>query len=178
MMAILSVGAIIYDSEGKLLLQKRDLKRSIYFPGLWGVFGGACEKNENPSETIVREIYEELQISIASPKLFITMGINSLDLGSEQLKRHFYEMDINLFYNNKSYLKDLCNKIFDEHNTPIQSYTISEDYKADRFLFASSYPERPLKQTVEEFNNLPFRPDVLEKALFKNAQWILGDRVG
>ena len=49
---------------------------------------------------------------------------------------------------------------------------------ADRFLFASSYPERPLKQTVEEFNNLPFRPDVLEKALFKNAQWILGDRVG
>tara|TARA_Y100001960_G_C14700911_1_gene841576 strand:+ start:473 stop:925 length:453 start_codon:yes stop_codon:yes gene_type:complete len=92
MMAILSVGAIIYDSEGKLLLQKRDLKRSIYFPGLWGVFGGACEKNENPAETIVREIYEELQISIASPKLFITMGINSLDLGSEQLKIHFYEI--------------------------------------------------------------------------------------
>ena len=51
-------------------------------------------------------------------------------------------------------------------------------FMADRFLFASSYPERPLKQTVEEFNNLPFRPDVLEKALFKNAQWILGDRVG
>ena len=92
MMAILSVGAIIYDSKGKLLLQKRDLKKSIYFPGLWGVFGGACEKNESPSETIVREIYEELQISIAPPKLFITMEINSVDLGSEQRKRHFYEI--------------------------------------------------------------------------------------
>ena len=31
-MAILSVGAIIYDSKGELLLQKRDLKESIYFP--------------------------------------------------------------------------------------------------------------------------------------------------
>ena len=49
-------------------------------------------------------------------------------------------------------------------------------YMADRFLFASSYPERPLKQTVEEFKKLPFRSDVLEKALYRNAQWILGDR--
>ena len=92
-MAILSVGAIIYDSKGKLLLQKRDLKKSIYFPGLWGVFGGACEKNESPSEAIIREIYEELQISITPPKLFITIKINSVDLGSEQRKRHFYEIN-------------------------------------------------------------------------------------
>jgi ADP-ribose pyrophosphatase YjhB (NUDIX family) len=92
MMTILSVGAIIYDSEGKLLLQKRDLKKSIYFPGLWGVFGGACEKNEIPSETIVREISEELQISIDAPKLFITAEINSLDLGSDPRKRQFYEI--------------------------------------------------------------------------------------
>lgn len=92
-MASLSVGAIIYDSKGKLLLQKRDLKKSIYFPGLWGVFGGACEKNESPSETIIREIYEELQVSIAPPKLFITMEIHSLDLGSERRKRQFYEIN-------------------------------------------------------------------------------------
>jgi predicted TIM-barrel fold metal-dependent hydrolase len=45
---------------------------------------------------------------------------------------------------------------------------------ADRFLFSSSYPERPLKQTVEEFKQLSFTPDVLEKALYKNAEWILG----
>ena len=93
MMAISSVGAIIYDSKGKLLLQKRDLKKSIYFPGLWGVFGGACDKNENPSEAIIREIYEELKVSIAPPKLFITMESHSLDLGSEQRKRHFYEIN-------------------------------------------------------------------------------------
>lgn len=49
-------------------------------------------------------------------------------------------------------------------------------YMQDRFLFASSYPERPLKQTVDEFCRLPFEPKVLEKALYKNALWILGDR--
>lgn len=49
-------------------------------------------------------------------------------------------------------------------------------YMADRFLFSSSYPERPLAQTVEEFKRLPFEPDVLEKALYKNAQWILDDQ--
>lgn len=49
-------------------------------------------------------------------------------------------------------------------------------YMADRFLFATSYPSRPLKQSVEEFKQLPFEPDVLEKALYKNAEWLLGDR--
>jgi predicted TIM-barrel fold metal-dependent hydrolase len=49
-------------------------------------------------------------------------------------------------------------------------------YLSDRLLFASSYPSRPLKSSVEEFKQLPLRPDVLEKALHKNAEWILGDR--
>ena len=91
-MTILSVGAIIYDSEGKLLLQKRDLKQSIYFPGLWGVFGGVCDENESPSDAIIREIFEELRVSIAPPKLFTYVEINSLDMGSELRKRHFYEI--------------------------------------------------------------------------------------
>jgi predicted TIM-barrel fold metal-dependent hydrolase len=49
-------------------------------------------------------------------------------------------------------------------------------YLADRLLFASSYPSRPMKRSVEDFKRLPLRPEVLEKALYKNAQWILGDR--
>jgi len=49
-------------------------------------------------------------------------------------------------------------------------------YLADRLLFASSYPSRPLKRSVDDFKRLPFRPEVLEKALYKNAQWILGNR--
>jgi ADP-ribose pyrophosphatase YjhB (NUDIX family) len=89
-MAISSVGAIICDFKGKVLLQKRDVKKSIYFPGLWGVFGGACDKNERPSEAIIRETSEELQVNIAPPKLFLTMEIQSLVLGSQHRKRHFY----------------------------------------------------------------------------------------
>jgi hypothetical protein len=51
-------------------------------------------------------------------------------------------------------------------------------YLGDRLLFASSYPSRPLKRSVDDFKRLPLRPDVMEKALYKNAQWILGDRKG
>lgn len=49
-------------------------------------------------------------------------------------------------------------------------------YLSDRILFSSVYPSRPLKKSVEDFKRLPLQPDVLEKALYKNAQWILGER--
>ena len=46
----------------------------------------------------------------------------------------------------------------------------------DRLLFSSVYPSRPLKKSVEQFSRLPFREDVLEKALYNNAQWLLEER--
>lgn len=52
----------------------------------------------------------------------------------------------------------------------------ANSYLANRFLYASSYPSRPLKLTVENFTSLDFRPDVLEKAMWKNAHWLLEER--
>ena len=47
-------------------------------------------------------------------------------IGRDQRGRqHLHKMDINQFYKNGSYLRDLCNQFFDEHNVTIQSYTIS-----------------------------------------------------
>ena len=48
---IKSVGGIIF-VNGKYLVQLRDNKKNIFFPGFWGVFGGLVEKgsvlkNEN-----------------------------------------------------------------------------------------------------------------------------------
>ena len=40
-----SVGAIIYQGN-KYLIQKRSKKKKIYFPQLYGVFGGGVNKNE------------------------------------------------------------------------------------------------------------------------------------
>jgi len=47
-------------------------------------------------------------------------------------------------------------------------------YLQDRFLFATSYPFLAFKQTVDYFKGLPFRPEVLDKLLYKNAARLLG----
>ena len=43
-----------------------------------------------------------------------------------------------------------------------------------RMMFATSYPVRPLKQSLEQFRNLPFEPEVLELLLHENAERLLG----
>jgi len=52
----------------------------------------------------------------------------------------------------------------------------ANSYLGNRFLFATSFPSIPLKLAVEYFTRLPFKPEVLEKALYKNADWILEER--
>lgn len=44
----------------------------------------------------------------------------------------------------------------------------------DRFLFATAYPLVGLKQGVEAFLKLPFKEEVLEKVLYRNAAALLG----
>lgn len=62
------VGAVILNKEGKFLLQKRG-KASKNEVGLWGFPGGAMEFGENFSDTIKREVKEELTIRIKPLKL-------------------------------------------------------------------------------------------------------------
>jgi len=47
-------------------------------------------------------------------------------------------------------------------------------YLGDRLLFASSYPLRPIKDSIEEFLSLPIKDEVKEKALYTNAARLLG----
>jgi predicted TIM-barrel fold metal-dependent hydrolase len=47
-------------------------------------------------------------------------------------------------------------------------------YIGDRMLFASSYPVRPLKQSLEEFKRFSYKSEVLENLLWKNAAELFG----
>ncbi len=50
-------------------------------------------------------------------------------------------------------------------------------YLGDRMLYASSYPVRPLKQSLEEFKRFSYKPGVLENLLAKNAAELFGIKI-
>ncbi|HUV80764.1 MAG TPA: amidohydrolase family protein [Candidatus Bathyarchaeia archaeon] len=50
-------------------------------------------------------------------------------------------------------------------------------YLGDRMLYASSYPVRPLKQSLNEFKRFSYKPEVLESLLWKNAAELFGMKI-
>jgi 8-oxo-dGTP pyrophosphatase MutT (NUDIX family) len=58
------VNAIPLNPEGKILLQQRDDRPDLSFPGCWTTFGGAVEEGETPDEAIRRELLEEIELEL------------------------------------------------------------------------------------------------------------------
>jgi 8-oxo-dGTP diphosphatase len=63
--------AILY-RENKFLMQLRENKPNIRYPGVWALFGGHIEIGETPQETVRREILEEIGYSL--PPTFSLFG--------------------------------------------------------------------------------------------------------
>lgn len=89
-----SVGAIIY-FKNLYLIQKRSLKRNIYFPGIFGVFGGNVNKKEKVYQAIFREIKEELDIDLNyhQVKFFLKISISSKHFKKNRY-RYYYSINI------------------------------------------------------------------------------------
>lgn len=86
-----TVGAIIFDSQGRLLLQKRSLTKDTD-PGKWGVScGGHVNKGQSDDEAIARELVEELGVAI--PVTFVKKFIVEDDIEIERavLYRGIYD---------------------------------------------------------------------------------------
>ncbi|MGQ9888198.1 MAG: GNAT family N-acetyltransferase [Aggregatilineales bacterium] len=58
-----SVGAILVNPRGQILLQQREDKPELLYPGCWSTFGGAVEPDETPDEAVRRELLEEIELS-------------------------------------------------------------------------------------------------------------------
>ena len=63
-----AVKVIFVNPKKEFLLHLRDDKPSIPCPGHWGFIGGAVDEGETPEEAIVREVKEEIELSIDAPE--------------------------------------------------------------------------------------------------------------
>jgi 8-oxo-dGTP pyrophosphatase MutT (NUDIX family) len=72
--------------QDKVLMQLRDMKKGINFPGCWGFFGGSIDDGETPEEASKRELLEEIGYK---PAVMYKMGFDVVrDLGN--LSIHAY----------------------------------------------------------------------------------------
>ena len=65
------VGALLVDTNGKLIAQQRDDKPEITNPGMVSLFGGTSHEGESPIETLRRELQEELELEVSSNNLLL-----------------------------------------------------------------------------------------------------------
>jgi len=72
---------------GKVLMQLRDEKEGIVYPGTWGFFGGMIELGETPLECSRRELYEEIA---CSPVEMYPLSVDRVNVPMETILHSFY----------------------------------------------------------------------------------------
>lgn len=67
---IIGVGALLINSDQKILISKRTMNKDRY-PGYWELNGGGVAQGEESADAVVREIKEELGINLNKEKGFL-----------------------------------------------------------------------------------------------------------
>ena len=81
---------ILYDQNGKMLLQQRDEYAPTY-PNLWCFFGGGLDSGETPDQALQREAQEELQYTPKAPRLLSVHQYQDVTHGIAGRKYYFVE---------------------------------------------------------------------------------------
>ncbi len=63
---------LVFDRDARLVIYLRDNKPGIPFPNHWDFFGGHLETGETPEDALVREVEEELGLTLTKWKYFRT----------------------------------------------------------------------------------------------------------
>jgi len=87
-----AVAALIVLDDGRYLMQSRDQKQGIFYPGCWGLFGGAIDQGEDRLAALKRELMEEVGFSVKSAVYFTCFDFDFTFAGYGKLTRIFYEV--------------------------------------------------------------------------------------
>jgi 8-oxo-dGTP pyrophosphatase MutT (NUDIX family) len=86
-----AVAALLRHEDGRYIMQLRDAKEEVFFPGHWGCFGGAVEPGEEPADALRRELQEELELQIGEATRFTRVDFDFGALGHGVTYRVYYQ---------------------------------------------------------------------------------------
>lgn len=86
--------ALITVGEGNYLMQLRDQKPGIFYPGHWGLFGGAIDPGESADQTLRRELEEELGLQVQAMRYFTEFSFDFSFSGLGRFARKFFEVPV------------------------------------------------------------------------------------
>lgn len=89
-----AVAAIICVEADGYLMQLRDERLDIWYPGHWGLFGGALEPGEDPLRALARELHEELELDVGEAEFFARIDFDLGGLGLPRYYRSYYTVRI------------------------------------------------------------------------------------
>lgn len=94
----MSAGIILVDPQGRVLLQLRDDKPGIMYPGHWGITGGAADTGETPEQTALRETEEETGLRIERMEPFRAYYFSDAAGGAKASSRTRADYELYLFH--------------------------------------------------------------------------------
>lgn len=89
-----AVAALLIHEDGRYIMQLRDSKSGIFYPGHWGCFGGAVEPGETPIEALRRELREEIGYEMAEASHFTQFDFDFSTLGYAKVYRIYFELRV------------------------------------------------------------------------------------
>jgi 8-oxo-dGTP pyrophosphatase MutT (NUDIX family) len=89
-----AVAALLVHEDGRYIMQLRDQKEGIFYPGHWGCFGGAVEQGEDTLYAMRRELKEELEFEPTSLRRFTQFDFDFAPLGHPKVYRLYYEIAV------------------------------------------------------------------------------------
>lgn len=89
-----AAAAIIRVEDDGYLMQLRDSRPDIWYPGRWNLFGGAVDPGEEPLDTLRRELVEELELEVDTAEFFARIDFDAGGAGLPRFYRSYYVVRI------------------------------------------------------------------------------------